>query len=220
MDKLTVENLVLGQLGTNGYLVMNRETGEMLVIDPAAEADCIRRKAEEMGGKPAAVFLTHGHYDHIGAVREICAAYQIPCWAMEAERELLASTDLNLSRMFGHPMTLVPDENLRDGQELTMAGRKMLVLGTPGHTAGGVCILIGDALFTGDTLFPGACGRVDLPSSDPREMRKSLYRLSQLPDDTQIFAGHSYGGKSGSFISYERQTNPFMRNAIKDKDIL
>ena len=108
------------------------------MIDRQLRRTAIRKeKAEEDGGKnPRRFFLTHGHYDHIGAVREICAAYQIPCWAMEAERELLASTDLNLSRMFGHPMTLEPDENLRDGQELTMAGRKMLVLGTPGHTAG------------------------------------------------------------------------------------
>lgn len=96
----------------------------------------------------------------------------------------------------------------------------MHIIPTPGHTAGGVCIQIGHAVFTGDTLFPGACGRVDLPSSNPRDMRKSLLTLSKLPDDTQIFAGHSYGGKASSFISYERLHNPFMRNAIKDKDIL
>ena len=168
MDKLTVENLVLGQLGTNGYLVMSRETGEMLVIDPAAEADRIRRKAEEMGGKP-------------GAVREICAAYQIPCWAMEAERELLASTDLNLSRMFGHPMTLEPDENLRDGQELTMAGRKMLVLGMPGHTAGSASFYFPEEgiLFSGDTLFCGSVGRSDFPTGSASTLVRTILFCSR-----------------------------------------
>ncbi len=209
MDKLTVENLVLGQLGTNGYLVMNRETGEMLVIDPAAEADRIRRKAEEMGGKTAAVFLTHGHYDHIGAVREICAAYQIPCWAMEAERELLASTDLNLSRMFGHPMTLEPDENLRDGQELTMAGRKMLVLGTPGHTAGSASFYFPEEgiLFSGDTLFCGSVGRSDFPTGSASTLVRSIReKLLVLPEETRVFPGH----ESETTIGYEKRYNPFL----------
>ena len=209
MDKLTVENLVLGQLGTNGYLVMNRETGEMLVIDPAAEADHIRRKAEEMRGKPAAVFLTHGHYDHIGAVREICAAYQIPCWAMEAERELLASTDLNLSRMFGHPMTLEPDENLRDGQELTMAGRKMLVLGTPGHTAGSASFYFPEEgiLFSGDTLFCGSVGRSDFPTGSASTLVRSIReKLLVLPEETRVFPGH----ESETTIGYEKRYNPFL----------
>ena len=209
MDKLTVENLVLGQLGTNGYLVMNRETGEMLVIDPAAEADRIQRKAEEMGGKPAAVFLTHGHYDHIGAVREICAAYQIPCWAMEAERELLASTDLNLSRMFGHPMTLEPDENLRDGQELTMAGRKMLVLGTPGHTAGSASFYFPEEgiLFSGDTLFCGSVGRSDFPTGSASTLVRSIReKLLVLPEETRVFPGH----ESETTIGYEKRYNPFL----------
>ena len=94
------------------------------------------------------------------------------------------------------------------------------IIPTPGHTAGGVCLHIGNAVFTGDTLFPGACGRVDLPSSDPRELRKSLVKLSKLPEDTQVFAGHSYGGKCSSTIGYERIKNPFMRNAIRDEERL
>ena len=105
-------------------------------------------------------------------------------------------------------------------QNLQIGPFEVEIIPTPGHTAGGVCIKIGNAVFTGDTLFPGACGRVDLPSSNPREMRKSLLKLSQLPEDTQIFAGHSYGGKCSSTIGYERLKNPFMRNAIRDKDSL
>ena len=105
-------------------------------------------------------------------------------------------------------------------QNLKIGPFNIHIIPTPGHTAGGVCLQIGDALFTGDTLFPGACGRVDLPSSDAREMRKSLLKLSKLPDDTRIFAGHSYGGKCSSYISAERLNNPFMRNAIKDEKVI
>jgi len=82
-----------------------------------------------------------------------------------------------------------------------------------------VCIQIGNYLFTGDTLFPGACGRVDLPTSNPRQMMQSLRKLAALPDDTQIFAGHSYNGKCSSTIGYERVNNPFMRNALRNEEI-
>jgi glyoxylase-like metal-dependent hydrolase (beta-lactamase superfamily II) len=112
------------------------------------------------------------------------------------------------------------DVLLTHGDEIPVGNATLRVIHTPGHSKGSMCLECGDHLFTGDTLFPGACGRVDLPSSDPREMRKSLLKLSKLPEDTQIFAGHSYGGKCSSFIGYERTHNPFMRNAIKDEKVL
>ena len=105
-------------------------------------------------------------------------------------------------------------------QDFNIGPFKIKIIPTPGHTAGSVCIQIGNALFTGDTLFPGACGRVDLPTSSPRAMRQSLVTLAHLPEDTQIFVGHSYGGKCSSTIGYERVKNPFMRNALRDEEIV
>lgn len=209
MDKLRVETLVLGELGTNGYLVMNRETKELVLVDPAAEADRIRRKVSEMGGVPAAVLLTHGHYDHIGAVSQICEAFHIPCYALETERELLSSTSLNLSQMFGRPMTLLPDEWLRDGQELTMAGRTMRVLATPGHTSGSASYYFPqeDILFSGDTLFCGSVGRSDFPTGSASTLVRSIReKLLTLPEETAVYPGH----EAQTTIGEEKRYNPFL----------
>lgn len=202
---MNIEIIHLGPMANCTYLVMQDENA--LLIDPAWDMNALEQTLKAKKLNLLAVLFTHGHFDHVKTAETLLKAHGL--------RAYIEENDVLLS---GLPSEVL--QPYKGEQNLQIGPFKVHIIPTPGHTAGGVCILIGDALFTGDTLFPGACGRVDLPSSDPREMRKSLYRLSQLPDDTQIFAGHSYGGKSGSFISYERQTNPFMRNAIKDKDIL
>ncbi len=202
---MNIEVIHLGPMANCTYLVTQDENA--LLIDPAWDMNALEQTLKAKKLKLLAVLFTHGHFDHVKTAETLLKAHGL--------RAYIEENDVLLSGLPGEVL-----QPYRGEQNLQIGPFKVHIIPTPGHTAGGVCILIGDALFTGDTLFPGACGRVDLPSSDPREMRKSLYRLSQLPDDTQIFAGHSYGGKSGSFISYERQTNPFMRNAIKDKDIL
>lgn len=202
---MNIEVIHLGPMANCTYLVTQDENA--LLIDPAWDMNALEQTLKAKKLNLLAVLFTHGHFDHVKTAETLLKAHGL--------RAYIEENDALLSGLPGEALQPYKGE-----QNLQIGPFKVHIIPTPGHTAGGVCILIGDALFTGDTLFPGACGRVDLPSSDPREMRKSLYRLSQLPDDTQIFAGHSYGGKSGSFISYERQTNPFMRNAIKDKDIL
>lgn len=202
---MNIEVIHLGPMANCTYLVTQDENA--LLIDPAWDMNALEQTLKAKKLNLLAVLFTHGHFDHVKTAETLLKAHGL--------RAYIEENDVLLSSLPGEVLQPYKGE-----QNLQIGPFKVHIIPTPGHTAGGVCILIGDALFTGDTLFPGACGRVDLPSSDPREMRKSLYRLSQLPDDTQIFAGHSYGGKSGSFISYERQTNPFMRNAIKDKDIL
>ena len=202
---MNIEVIHLGPMANCTYLVTQDENA--LLIDPAWDMNALEQTLKAKKLNLLAVLFTHGHFDHVKTAETLLKAHGL--------RAYIEENDVLLSGLPGEVL-----QPYRGEQNLQIGPFKVHIIPTPGHTAGGVCILIGDALFTGDTLFPGACGRVDLPSSDPREMRKSLYRLSQLPDDPQIFAGHSYGGKSGSFISYERQTNPFMRNAIKDKDIL
>ncbi len=209
MEKLTVERLGVGQMGTNCYLVMNRDTKELLVIDPGAQADRIRLKVSDMGGKPAAVLLTHGHYDHIGAAKQVCEMYGISCYALKEEEGLLASETMNLSGMFGHPMTLRPDQWLQDGQELTMAGRSLRVLATPGHTAGGASYYFPQegVLFSGDTLFCGSVGRSDFPTGSAAILVRSIReKLLVLPDETAVYPGH----ESDTTIGYEKKYNPFL----------
>ncbi|MBO4675367.1 MAG: MBL fold metallo-hydrolase, partial [Elusimicrobiaceae bacterium] len=116
---------------------------------------------------------------------------------------------------------LAPDvlHTYHGDQQLQIGPFQVTILVTPGHTAGSVCIQIENNLFTGDTLFPGACGRVDLPTSSPRAMAQSLKRIATLPKDTVVYAGHSYGGRCRSTISEEKLNTPFMRNALRGESI-
>ncbi len=202
---MNIDVINLGPMDNCTYLIS--EGNDALLIDPAWDMNFLEHTLSEKKLNLLAVFFTHGHFDHVKFAQELLEKHHLKAY-IEKKDVVLTGID---------PHMLAPYEG---AQNLQIGPFEVEIIPTPGHTAGGVCIKIGNAVFTGDTLFPGACGRVDLPSSNPREMRKSLLKLSQLPEDTQIFAGHSYGGKCSSTIGYERLKNPFMRNAIRDKDSL
>lgn len=209
MGTLRIEHLVLGQVATNCYLAMNQETKELILVDPADRADRIAQKISDMGGIPAAIMLTHGHFDHIGAVDELRERYRIPCYAQEEEAKVLASVEWNLSRMFGCPMTVKADVLLKDGQELTLAGKRLLVIHTPGHTLGGACYYFPEegVLFSGDTLFAGSVGRSDFPTGSSSVLVRSVReKLLVLPEETLVYPGH----QQESTIGYEKRYNPFV----------
>jgi glyoxylase-like metal-dependent hydrolase (beta-lactamase superfamily II) len=107
-----------------------------------------------------------------------------------------------------------PDPSIEDGAQLTLGGLACTVLSTPGHTPGSVCFQVGDCLFTGDTLFVGSCGRVDLPGSNPEHMHASLRRLASLPDELTVLPGHDYGPSPSNKIGGEKATNMMMREAM------
>ena len=202
---MNIDVINLGPMDNCTYLVTQGQ--DALLIDPAWDMNFLEHTLAEKKLNLLAVFFTHGHFDHVKFAQDLLEKHHLKAYIEENDANLTGISPEYLHTYSGE-------------QNLQIGPFAVHIIPTPGHTAGGVCIQIGHAVFTGDTLFPGACGRVDLPSSNPRDMRKSLLTLSKLPDDTQIFAGHSYGGKASSFISYERLHNPFMRNAIKDKDIL
>lgn len=202
---MNIDVINLGPMDNCTYLVS--EGKDALLIDPAWDMNFLEHTLEEKDLNLLAVFFTHGHFDHVKFAQDLLEKHGL--------KGYIEKNDVALSGIDSHLL------NAYDGAQTFDVGPFHVgIIPTPGHTAGGVCIKIGNALFTGDTLFPGACGRVDLPSSDPRQMRQSLLKLSQLPEDTQIFAGHSYGGKCSSTIGYERVKNPFMRNAIRDGEAL
>lgn len=202
---MNIDVLELGPMANCTYLIT--QDADALLIDPAWDIPLIEHTLQSKGLRLLAVLFTHGHFDHVKEAEPLLRTHGLKAY--------LEEKDVALS---GLPQDVLHTYN--GEQNLQIGPFSLHLIPTPGHTAGCVCVQIGQALFTGDTLFPGACGRVDLPSSDPREMRKSLLKLSKLPEDTQIFAGHSYGGKCSSFIGYERTHNPFMRNAIKDEKVL
>ena len=190
MDKATqhILPLTVGELATRCYVLWLEGRDDCLVIDPGAEAETIRRAC---GGKRiAAILLTHGHFDHIGAVRELMAADTVLA-VHRLDAPLLSDPQANVSWMLGRSVTApAPTRLLEEGDEVEAAGMTLRVLHTPGHTPGGVCYELGENLFTGDTMFDRGYGRTDLPGCDEDALSRSLRRLMPLRRSHRIFAGH------------------------------
>ncbi len=209
---LTVTRLIVGNIGTNCYLVSDDATGSCVIIDPGDNAGGIRKKIQDMNVVPVAILLTHGHFDHILAVPGLKEAYpDIPIYAYEAEKVLLSNARVNESSLFGRALTLDGVTYLEDGAELDLLGVKWKLISTPGHTIGSCCYYIEEAgvLFSGDTLFDGDCGRTDLETGDTKAIIHSIREvLMKLPDDTQVLPGH----ETFTTIGRERKYNIVMRN--------
>ena len=212
MADFKIKSAVLGAVSTNVYFLINEETKEVLLVDPADEAKLIIRYLDGEVLKPAAILLTHGHFDHILAAAPLREHYHIDIYCHEEENPLLEDPLMNSSALFDsrHPYSLSPDHTLKDGDELTLAGFPFRVLHTPGHTAGSCCFYFPEEgiLFSGDTLFYGSYGRTDLPTGDDRQMEASVNRLlDELPPKTTVFPGH--GPKTQ--IGFEKKYNPLAR---------
>lgn len=191
--KLTT--IPLGLYQTNCYILW--ENDRCLVIDPGDEAEKVLRFLEQNALTPEAILLTHGHFDHVGAVKTLAA--ETDC------RVFLCQEDLALpGAMTAGPLFYT--DFYKEGDKLTLAGMHFEVLHTPGHTPGSVCLRFAEHLFSGDTLFAGSCGRTDFPGSSPAAMGRSLERLAQLDEDLKVYPGH---GESTT-IGEEKRYNPFL----------
>ena len=207
MNKAVIEQLVLEMVGTNTWLIKNKENGELLIVDPADESARIEEKINRMGGKPVAILLTHGHFDHMLAADDLRDEYGIPVIACAAEQQVLTDAMKNLSGSWASAHVLLADQWVCDGKKLDLAGFSIEVFHTPGHTAGSCCYYLPEeeVLFSGDTLFAQSVGRTDFPTGSGRQIAESVRRLlSTLPDDTMVYPGHM----DTTTIGFEKKYNP------------
>ncbi len=186
---MQITTLTVGIVGTCCYILSRENSTDCIVIDPGAEPERIRRAAN--GKRIAAILLTHGHFDHIGAVAAL-KEEDTPVLIHELDAPMLGDPDLNVSRpLIRRDVTAPPATDLlQEGSRRTLAGLNIEVLHTPGHTPGSVTYRIGDTLFTGDTMFRGSCGRTDFPGGSWAEELRSLQRLKALPGDLPVYPGH------------------------------
>lgn len=193
-----IQQLAVGPMANFAYLIGDPAKKVCAVVDPGWEAERIVASANTDGYTIRAVWLTHTHYDHIGALEELLQLVPVPIYVHEMECGQFAEQK-------------VPVHPTRDGDTLTIGDVTVRCLHTPGHTPGGQCFVGEGFAFTGDTLFVDAIGRTDLPGSDPEQMRASLRRLARLPPDTVVYSGHNYGRSATATIAEQLRHNPYLQ---------
>ncbi len=207
MKELKVGCIVLGVLENNCYFIHREGEHDAIFIDPNSRGDKLFIQLREKGLTVKAILLTHGHFDHIMGANEMREISGAKIYALKEEEELLLDPHLNSSFKVGKSYTVKPDVLVRDGEVLTFGDIKLKVIATPGHTAGGCCFYSEEdgVLFSGDTLFFESVGRTDFETSNAGDMRRSLAKLFELPDETKVYPGH------GDFttIGHEKEYNPF-----------
>ena len=200
---MQIKMMQVGPLGTNCYLLEDEKSKLAAVVDPGGDAPRILSQAKTDGVEVKMILLTHAHFDHTGGVAELCASLPgVPVYLHPADAALVGS---DVFPAIG--AATVPYE---DGDTVQLGELTIQVLHTPGHTPGGVCLLVGDALFTGDTLFYGSMGRTDFAGGSYEDIMASLKRLAQLPGNYQVLPGHM----DTTTLDRERKINFYIREAL------
>ncbi len=210
---MTVKCLPLGELHANCYYVSDGETA--LLIDVGEYSDKLKNFLENTEVKPSAVLLTHGHFDHICGVKGLVDDYKIPVFISAEDKPSLNSIKKSLTFIAPSYNLEYLGENaeiitVEDNKNYTVGSLTFSVISLPGHTAGGVGYIIGNALFSGDTVFRGSVGRTDLPTSDFSALKNSIVKIKKQPDDTLIFAGHG----EATTLKEEKQNNFYFQTEI------
>ncbi|MEN6317626.1 MAG: MBL fold metallo-hydrolase [Syntrophaceae bacterium] len=194
------------------YIVGDPDSGEALVIDPAANIDGIISTAKRNNLTIKYIVNTHGHVDHISGNTEMKTKTGAQIIIHKDDADMLVSTPSVVYRMFGAKQSPPADITVSDGDLITVGNVSLDVIHTPGHSPGGISLYTKGHVFTGDTLFVEAVGRTDLPGGSWQVMRRSIIdRLCTLPDDTQVLPGHNYGRMPTSTIGHEKKYNPFLQ---------
>ncbi|AEE14594.1 beta-lactamase domain protein [Thermodesulfobium narugense DSM 14796] len=198
---MKIKALMVGFIGANCYII-EFDDKSIALIDPGDEGEKILKEFD--GGKLKWILLTHGHADHIMAVNMLKEKFDPKIIASINEKEIIENPELNLSRQFGISYSVKADLYIQEGI-IKLDNHDITILETPGHTPGSVIYIIGNYMFTGDTLFKDSIGRMDLPGGDKDSMKKTLRRLSEIEADYIVLPGH---GPSTS-LKREQKNNPY-----------
>lgn len=212
---IKVQWFPVGQLQANCYFVTDTEADVALLIDTGANSVQLENKIHDFGAeKLKYILLTHGHFDHIGYTAEMKRKYpSVKVVISESEAPFLTNDSLNLSLYFGDKIEhFHADILVNDGMMLDFGNEKIKVISTPGHTVGGVCYIIGNNIFTGDTIMSQTTGRMDFPTGNSHDMFESVKKIAAIKENLNVYGGH--GGNST--LDYERKHNIFMGNNAYD----
>ena len=203
---IKIHTLMLGSYQTNCYIVHDEAAKTCAVIDPGYSPERVLEFVDKLGLSVEAILLTHGHFDHVGGVEAIVKETNCALWMRESDYTQFKNPQNDFFYPI-HDCDFTEVWFCEDDEIIRAGGLTFTVLATPGHTYGSVCYLCGNAMFSGDTLFAGSCGRTDLPGGDWQTIQFSLERLAELDGDFMVYPGH---GESTT-LERERKVNPYMR---------
>ncbi len=205
---MIIEKLEVEPFASNCYIVGAESNKEGIIIDPGAEANRILKRVEDLGLEIKLIVLTHPHMDHIGALKEVKEATGAEVAIHTDDAESLQKQPSRARFGFSYQAPPPPDRLLKDGDSVDIGDLHFLVLHTPGHSPGGICLLGEGVVFSGDTLFNFGIGRFDMPGGSGSQLMNSIHtKLMVLPDNTVVYPGHG----PETTIGTERQWNPFLQ---------
>lgn len=209
MADLKIGKITMGVCQTNCYFIYEEGKKEVLFFDPADQGEFIYQGLRDKGFTIAAILLTHGHFDHIWGVSRLKELTGAKVYALDEEKELCESVQMNVSAAAGRACAITPDVLLKDGEKLVLAGIPLQVLATPGHTGGSCCYYFekDKMLISGDTLFQESVGRTDFPTGSMSRLVRSIReKLLVLPEEVKVYPGHG----DSTTIGFEKSNNPFL----------
>jgi glyoxylase-like metal-dependent hydrolase (beta-lactamase superfamily II) len=209
---MIVTQITVGAFQENCYLVEDPKTNAVAIVDPGSEPERIVEAVEQSGGRVEAIWITHAHVDHIGAIAPLKRKYDVPVWLHPLD-EPLYRVGGRQAQLYGIPYEEppAPDKKFAEGEKVTLGALELDVIHVPGHAPGHVVIYGHGNALVGDCLFAGSIGRTDLPFSNPSQLEASLKRIAALPPETVVHPGHG----DSTTIGEERLSNPFLNGTAR-----